>query len=255
MSAVSTEGDADGELRSELSKMIDQEITRLNIRDWLNSEEAALSSRFGKVLETLDSHDEKVVVFSSYRTCINTLGHYIKEKGRKFFTLSSGMSPAKRREVIGEFRKSKKGVLGLTYQLGAQGLNLQFASVAYILDFDWTSTDTVQAIARLARMGQETTVRVYYFICGAGVEKAVLDKQLDKNGVLKKLMQGKVKRLMKRTQFSQFINDLTSLDDNIELVDRLYISPDKYNEDTESEDEASQDDDHAEQPEDEYEAV
>jgi SNF2 family DNA or RNA helicase len=73
-------------------------------------------------------------------------------------------------------------------------------------------------------MGQLSEVTVYYFTSGAGVEKAVLSKQLDKSEVINSLMRGTVNRLTKPLKLAAFANGLVEVKDNIDLIDKLYIN-------------------------------
>lgn len=215
---------SDKESRTELTEMMHREINNLDIGYWLDSDDCMLSSRIAAALEKLEQHSERVVIFTAYRTSVRVLEYYIRGAKRKFYTLTSGMGVKKRLDALDRFGRSKRGVLCITFDIGSVGLNLQCASVVFIIDFMWTNITTEQAIARVARMGQKKRVKVYYFVCGAGVEKAVLGKQLDKSEVLDKLMKGKVERLVATTEFAEFINDIINVEDNIKLVDRLYVS-------------------------------
>ena len=61
-------------------------------------------------------------------------------------------------------KKSKNGILLLTFGIGANGLNLQCADTVLIADFWWNADKTRQAIARILRYGQEATcINIYYY--------------------------------------------------------------------------------------------
>ena len=231
---------ADSKERNEITLMLKDEIAKLGLDKWLDNEDAIYSSRINAVMNKLNEHQEQVVIFCEYRTTINVLRYYIKNNTkRKFYTLESNMSIEKRRETISKFSKSKRGVLVITYDIASVGINLQSSRIVFFADIPWSSASMDQALKRVARMGQNAKeVLAYYFICGAGVENAVFTKQLDKKEVLKKLMKGKVKRLCRSVAFEEFVDALINTEDTIKLVDRLYVSPEKY-EDMASEDDES----------------
>jgi SNF2 family DNA or RNA helicase len=70
------------------------------------------------------------------------------------------------------------GILLLTYQVGANGLNLQCSNTVLLLDFWWNTGKINQAIARVLRYGQEAKkINIYYFTSNTGIEKILFDKQ------------------------------------------------------------------------------
>ena len=120
----------------ELSKIVMDEINKLEIDDYLNNTESIKSSRILNILNAIDNHkDEKIVIFSGFKPPVDILEQYIP-KDRKIFKMLSKMN-TKQRELIEDFRNSENGILLLTFQLGAEGLNLQFASTVILTDFWW----------------------------------------------------------------------------------------------------------------------
>ena len=72
------------------------------------------------------------------------------------------MSSKERTKLIKNFENSKNGIFFLTYQLGAEGLNLQFASTVLLVNYWWNSSKTSQANGRNYQtnrtIGQRRTV-------------------------------------------------------------------------------------------------
>lgn len=215
---------ADYTQKNELSAIIHREIQDLGLSEWLNDINCIKSSRIKAILKTLSLHNkERIVCFACHRTSIDVIKYFIKD--REVFTLTSKMDIPQRSLLIESFTNSRNGILMLTNKIGGVGLNLQMARVCLVVDFDWTEDTTKQSITRLARMGQPSdNVMVYFFACGAGIEKAVLTKQLDKKIVIDQLMTGRAEKLVGRISFEQFVADIIDTEDNIELIDRIYIT-------------------------------
>ena len=212
---------ADYSLRNELSQIINAELGKLNLKDWLDDEASVKSSRMHAVIELLEKHPEKVVIFVSHRTSVDLLRYFLK---RPVFFLAPGMSVPRRQKVLEQFEGSDGGVLLLTYQIGGKGLNLQCASTCFIVDFEWSSDITLQAITRLARMGQlSPSVKVYLFTSNTGIEKVIFDKQFSKQEVIKQLMKGKVTEKVASASFFQFVSTLVSREDNIKVLEKVYL--------------------------------
>ena len=180
----------DFENKSDLSKMLYDEFNKQNLYEWLNNADSVLSSRMKEIITVLGKHiNDRVVLFSSFRTNINVLKNYVKD--RPSFEITSTMSHTRRGNVLEEFSKSKNGVLLLTYSLGSDGLNLQCANTVLIVDFWWNSGKTNQSVARVDRFGQlSEEINIYYFTSNTGIEKALFEKHLDKKKIGEELIIG-----------------------------------------------------------------
>lgn len=207
--------------KSQLSSILLDNIKDLNLTNWLNDETSVKSSRITKVLEVVESHsDEQVVVFTCFRTCLDVIKHFMPTT-RPVFTLTSGMNMKKRGVIIEDFKKSTNGVLLLTYELGAEGLNLQFACTVVLADIWWNDGKTQQAIGRVFRYGQlSSIVNVYLFTSNTGVENAVFNKQNEKLTLLEELKTGPIKSKVKRIVMKDIIN-LIDMEDNKNLLRKV----------------------------------
>ena len=198
--------------KSELSKIIMEEVDKLGIKTWLNKESSVKSSRLTEVLKCIKKHDEKVIVFSCFKSFLDIGEHFINKeiKDRELFRMSSAMSANQRTQLIKNFEKSKNGILLLTYQLGAEGLNLQFASTVLLVDYWWNASKEQQAIGRIFRYGQVSDIiNVYFFTSNTGIEKILFKKHLAKLQVLDELRTGKMETAI----------PLIKLDDVIKLIE------------------------------------
>lgn len=209
---------------SDLSVILQRHLDSLNITEWLNDINSAKSSRIKKVIECVDSPEntnKKLVLFTSFRSSLDLVIHFIQH--RKVFTLTADMSPVQRQSAIDEFKSSSNGILALTYQIGAEGLNLQFCDTVLLVDFWWNSGKTDQAIARVLRYGQlSSQVNVYYFTSNTGIESAIFGKHHDKKEILKQLQHGPTSKKIKQLKIADLIK-LINMQDNVLSMKNLSI--------------------------------
>ena len=132
------------------------------------------------------------------------------------------MTIKQRGDVIKEFEKSNDTVLFLSYDLGAEGLNLQCSHTVLIVDFWWNTSKTKQAIARVLRFGQQSkVVNIYFFTSNTGIEKALFEKQIDKEIITKELETGPIQSSVRKLK----IDDLLKIIDkheNFNSVEKTY---------------------------------
>jgi len=198
---------------SELSVILNDQFKNLGIDSWLNDKNSVKSSRISKVIETLNNHkNEKVVLFTCFRTSIDMIKYYIP-KDRTIHVLESTNSIKKRGEIITQFQNTEdeSSILLLSYELGAEGLNLQCSHTVLIVDFWWNIGKTNQAIARILRYGQKSdVVNIYFFTSNTGIEKALFKKQLDKKIILDELSKGSQKSNIQKVNMDEVLRLIES---------------------------------------------
>lgn len=214
---------ADFQVKSELSQIVMDNIRSLGLEEYFQDEQNILSSRFRAVLEKLQDHrEQKCIVFSGFRTTVDLLTPFIEKNGRKTMTITSQMSIDKRRQVLHEFEQSADTVLLLPYDIGAEGLNLQSASVVMLMDLWWNSSKMEQAIGRIYRPGQKARdVFVYLFVSDTGLERKILEKNDIKSQILASLQDGPgIKVEIPRMTVKEIIS-IINLEDNEKSLKEL----------------------------------
>lgn len=211
----------DFEQRSELSEMFMTHIRSLGIDAWLNDLNSIYSSRLRAVCEKINDHpEESITVFSCYRTVINVLRLYLPSD-RPIFTIKGSDKVETRAQVINQFRASGNGILLLTYDIGATGINLQCSSVACLLDFFWNAGKSEQAVARLLRPGQTASVvTLYYFTANTGMEHALFQMQQSKLARGREILTGKITTNIAKVKIADILR-LLQQQDNIEILDHI----------------------------------
>ncbi len=212
---------ADYKCKSHLARHFLDNINKLGLKEWLDDENSVFSSRLRRAIDLINKHkNERILVFSCYRTILDILDYYIP-KNRGKCTINAGDKIKDRNAKLDKFSISKEDVLLLTYQIGSNGLNLQAASVVIILDFWFNAGVTDQAIARMIRRGQTATqVFIYYFTSNTGLENSLFKIQQSKIKIAKELLKGPVTSKVTKMSASA-IAKMVNVDDNIEVLDTI----------------------------------
>lgn len=212
---------ADLEQRSELSEIFMNHINQMGIDDWLNDINSLKSSRITSVCERVDQHkNERLIIFSCYRTVLDVINIFLP-KDRPIFTIRGNDNIEKRKEIIENFRLSNNGIILLTYEIGANGLNLQCSSTALIVDFWWNKGKSDQAVSRLLRPGQQSAiVNLYYFTSNTGMENAIFKLQESKLSMGEEILTGRMTTTIQKIRVDDIIR-LINTHDNIIILGEL----------------------------------
>jgi SNF2 family DNA or RNA helicase len=159
-------------------------------------------------------------VFSSFQTCLAVFKQYLPKK-RPIFELKGHQSIAARGKTIDDFSASNAGILLLSYDLGANGLNLQAASTVLILDFWWNLARTNQAVARVLRYGQKAQcVNIYYYTSNTGVESIIFKKQHAKLLITGELLDGPMNTKIPMIKMNDILR-LIQVEENADLLKKV----------------------------------
>jgi len=206
--------------KSELSTIIFNELQKLNVNGYLDNPNSVKSSRLVKILEQIDKNPtNNIIIFSSFRTSIDILLEYLP-KNRSVSTITGGQSIHRRQSIIESFKTKRElgNILLLTYDIGAEGLNLQESNNVMLMDMNWSDGKSKQAIARVFRNGQQSSsINVYVFTSNTGIEKAILSKQDEKLVLLDELQHGQMKSRVSRMS----VNDLIKIIDMDDCLNSL----------------------------------
>lgn len=136
------------------------------------------SAKTDFIMDTIESTDEKLVIFSCFEKYIYLL-HLIFEQANIPHSMVTGKVPVnQRQEEVKRFQEDDKIKLCLgTIQAMGEGITLTASSNVILSDRWWNQPVCDQAIDRLHRIGQKNAVQVMYPICEDSVD-AVLDQIL-----------------------------------------------------------------------------
>ena len=130
------------------------------------------------------------------------------------------MSAKARGEMVEKFRteKYKHAIMLVTFDLGAEGLNLQTCSTIIVLDHWWNQSKTRQALGRVLRQGQLSEfVKMYLLTSNTGIEKAIFLKQSIKSDILEDYKTGSSEKKMTKMTTNDIIR-IIELGDNEKLL-------------------------------------
>ena len=106
--------------------------------------------------------------------------------------------------------------------MGAEGLNLQCSHTILLVDFWWSCGSSNQAIARVLRYGQKSSVvNIYFFTANTGLEKGLFYKHEDKLSVLDELLIGPKKSVIRTLKTQEIIKILINSDENKKLLKKI----------------------------------
>lgn len=211
--------------KSDLSKSLFNEIKKCDLNAYFCNPDSIYSSRIKKVIEVVNKREsENIVIFTCFRTCLDAINHFLP-KNRNVFCIKSNDTLQQRNKIIEDFKtpsvNGKGNIFLLTYQLGAEGLNLQSANTVLLVDFFWNNGKTQQAIGRVYRQNQMAKeVNIYYFTSNTAMEKVIFEKQNQKLIVLQELHNGQIKSKIDKIKTSEIIKIITS-EENNQLIKKI----------------------------------
>ncbi len=149
-------------------------------------------TRLKELCEEIASRQEKVLVFTQFRTMTDPLAAMLAEIfGREGLVLHGGTPVKKRRGYVDAFqREDGPPFFVLSIKAGGTGLNLTAAS--HVIHFDrwWNPAVENQATDRAFRIGQKNNVLVHKFICRGTIEEKIDALLDDKAGLAEDLLEG-----------------------------------------------------------------
>ncbi|KAI1322369.1 DNA repair protein RAD5 [Xylariaceae sp. FL0255] len=151
----------------------------------------------------------KSVVFSQFTSFMSLIEPALEKANMRFLRLDGTINQKTRAAILKEFAESDNfTVFLISLRAGGVGLNLTQAKRVYVMDPWWSFAVEAQAIDRVHRMGQDSEVKVYRFICKDSVEERMLKIQDRKKFIATSL--GMMTDEEKRLQRIEDIKDLLS---------------------------------------------
>ncbi|RKO97228.1 P-loop containing nucleoside triphosphate hydrolase protein [Caulochytrium protostelioides] len=128
----------------------------------------------------------KSIVFSQWTSMLDLLEVALDEVGLGYCRLDGTMNRDDRSAAIEAMRADpEKRVFLVSLKAGGVGLNLTFASRAYIMEPYWNPAVESQAIDRIHRMGQTRPVETTRYIAKDTVEDNIIKLQERKTQLAK----------------------------------------------------------------------
>ncbi|HSW91933.1 MAG TPA: DEAD/DEAH box helicase [Candidatus Saccharimonadales bacterium] len=122
------------------------------------------SSKIDAVMELVEGASEPMVIYSQFRDTVELIKKRLSESKPpvSYIHLASEDSDEVRYEKVQRFQQGDIQVFVSTMGVGSESITLTAADSVVLVDRSWSPKDNEQAIARVHRPGQTSTVQVYY---------------------------------------------------------------------------------------------
>ena len=170
-----------GEKSSVSLQFSDVDVDRLRRND----------SKYQKFKEALRgilrcNSSEKVIVFSYFRGTVAYLENRLNEDGFNAVLIQGGMGSEKY-DTLKKFKEDPAIHILLSTEVGAEGIDLQFASVEINYDLPWNPMRLEQRIGRIDRIGQKAEkIHIYNLSCRNTIADRILTRLYEKIDIFKR---------------------------------------------------------------------
>ena len=139
------------------------------------------------VLEAVEN-GHKCVVFFNFIAGIELLGNVLGDAGVDFEVMTGATRD--RAAVVGRFQGDPRcKVLLMTLKTGGVGLNLTAADTVFVAEPWWNRSAEEQAIGRLHRIGQKSSVHTFALVTKDTIEEKIRQLQEQKASLIEELIQ------------------------------------------------------------------
>lgn len=156
------------------------------------SDTKVVSPKIDELVESLVtsvSNGHKSVVFFNFIAGLDIVVSHLEKLGISFETMTGSTSAAARKRSVERFQSDPECmVMLLTLKVGGVGLNLTAADTVYLFEPWWNRAAEEQAINRLHRIGQRSTVSAYSLITVGTIEEKILQLQEQKSELFNELI-------------------------------------------------------------------
>ncbi|XP_021774693.1 SWI/SNF-related matrix-associated actin-dependent regulator of chromatin subfamily A-like protein 1 [Chenopodium quinoa] len=118
----------------------------------------------------------KFLIFAHHQPMIEAIHQFLQKKKVGCIRIDGGTPAASRQSLVTEFQENeaiKAAVLSI--KAGGVGLTLTAASTVIFAELSWTPGDLIQAEDRAHRIGQVSSVNVYYLLANDTVDDIIWD--------------------------------------------------------------------------------
>lgn len=128
---------------------------------------------------------EKIIIFTFFRSTVQYLQERLSNDGYSVCLIKGGMGESKY-EILEDFAREDGPNILLSTEVGAEGLDLQFARVMINYDLPWNPMRVEQRIGRIDRIGQKAKkISIFNMVCENTIEDRVLQRLYDRIDIFK----------------------------------------------------------------------
>lgn len=118
----------------------------------------------------------KFLIFAHHQPMICAIHQYLLKKKVGCIRIDGGTPAASRQALVTDFQeKSNIMAAVLSIKAGGFGLTLTAASTVIFAELSWTPGDLIQAEDRAHRIGQVSSVNIYYLLANDTVDDIIWD--------------------------------------------------------------------------------
>ena len=172
-------------------------------------------------LENVLENEDKIVVFAHHHDVIDA----IYEKFKNISVVGTGNETLKERdEAVTRFQNDPnvKLFIGSIQAMGV-GITLTSASTVIFAEIEWRPGDLSQAEDRLHRIGQKSTVLVQYLVVNDSIDSYMINKILEKMGIIEQITDAAKVQMPEEISVSQFSETENTVPSKQEIV-KEYVS-------------------------------
>ncbi|CAN6226255.1 unnamed protein product [Urochloa humidicola] len=147
-------------------------------------------------LGTMIEADCKFLIFAHHQNMIEAIEQYLLKKKVKCIKIDGQTPVTTRQTLVTDFQNKddiKAAVLSI--RAGGYGLTLTAASTVIFAELSWTPGDIIQAEDRAHRIGQVSSVNIYYLLSNETIDDLMWDAVQGKLENLGQMLDGQEKTL------------------------------------------------------------
>lgn len=150
----------------------------------------ANDSKFNKFLTFIktilkENAEEKMIVFSFFRNTVAYICKRLNDENINAVYIMGGMSGDEKNQQIKNFQEGSINVL-VSSEVGAEGIDLQFAKYEINYDLPWNPMRLEQRIGRIDRIGQKSKkIFILNAFCKNTIEDRILERLYERIDVFK----------------------------------------------------------------------
>jgi len=151
------------------------------------SDDSAKYEMLKELLQSLIEGGHKTVIFSQYTKMLQIMREEFEKTGTRFSYLDG--SSKNRLDIVNEFNQNPDiPIFLVSLKAGGTGLNLVGADTVIHYDLWWNPAVENQATDRVHRLGQKKSVSAYKLITKGTIEEKIVQMQMRKKGLVKKVI-------------------------------------------------------------------
>lgn len=147
-----------------------------------------IDNKINKTMELIEESiisNEKIIVFSQFTSSLDKLELLFQESNYNYLRLDGSTTKINRNQYVEQFQNQTSGydIFLISLKAGGVGLNLTSARSAILFEPWWNPAVEEQAFARIDRIGQLKTTKIYRLIYKDSIEEKISNLVKQKQGI------------------------------------------------------------------------